>query len=83
MRALEVHPYLITALILKAETYKAQYQKLDSADSKAKELVTLFNKEYKHIHEVGYRNMPEGMYLEWLVSLKTERKKYEDVRLTH
>ncbi|GEN71234.1 hypothetical protein [Chryseobacterium lathyri] len=83
LRALEVHPYLITALILKAETYKAQYQKLDSADSKAKELVTLLNKEYKHIHEVGYRNMPEGMYLEWLLSLKTERKKYEDVRLTH
>lgn len=35
-------------------------------------------KEYAHIHEIGYRNMPEDMYLNWLVSLKTERKKYEN-----
>lgn len=82
-RALQVYPYLVTALILKAETHKEQYQKLVATEPKAKELLSLFNKEYKHIHEIGYRNMPEGMYLEWLVSLKTARKKYEDTRLSH
>ncbi|WP_246008772.1 tetratricopeptide repeat protein [Chryseobacterium lactis] len=80
-RALQVSPNLVTALLLKAETHKEQYQKLEKSDPKAKELLVLLNKEYSHIHQIGYRNMPEGMYLEWLVSLKTERKKYEDVRL--
>lgn len=80
-KALQISPNLVTALLLKAETHKEQYQKMEKSDPKAKELLILLNKEYSHIHQIGYRNMPEGMYLEWLVSLKTERKKYEDVRL--
>ena len=47
-----------------------------------KELFELMNKEYTHIHEIGYRSMPEEMYLDWLVSLKTERAKYEDTRMS-
>ena len=42
----------------------------------------LVYKEYTHIHEIGYRSMPEEMYLDWLVSLKTERSKYEDTRMS-
>lgn len=80
-RALKVSPNLITALLLQAETHKEQYLKMEKSDRKAKELLSSLNKEYNYIHKIGYRNMPEGMYLEWLVSLKTERKKYEDVRL--
>lgn len=80
-RALKVSPNLITALLLRAETHKEQYLKMEKSDPKAKELLSSLNKEYNYIHKIGYRNMPEGMYLEWLVSLKTERKKYEDVRL--
>ncbi len=80
-RALQVSPNLITALLLRAETHKEQYLKMEKSDPKAKELLSSLNKEYNYIHKIGYRNMPEGMYLEWLVSLKTERKKYEDVRL--
>lgn len=80
-RALQISPNLVTALLLKAETHKEQYQKMEQSDPNAKELLSSLNREYNHIHKIGYRNMPEGMYLEWLVSLKTERKKYEDVRL--
>ncbi|KXH84899.1 hypothetical protein [Chryseobacterium kwangjuense] len=80
MRALQIHPFLVTALILQAETHKQQYQKLAN-DPKGKDLISLLNKEYNYIHKIGYRNMPEGMYLEWLVSLRTERKRYEDLRL--
>ncbi|OPC69895.1 hypothetical protein BAZ12_08705 [Elizabethkingia miricola] len=80
-RALQVSPYLVTALLLQAETHKEQYLKMEHSDPKAKELLASLNKEYKRIHQIGYRNMPEGMYLEWLTSLKSERKKYEDVRL--
>ncbi|PWW27214.1 hypothetical protein DEU40_107160 [Chryseobacterium sp. AG844] len=38
------------------------------------------NKEYSHIHKVDYRSMPGEMYLDLLVSLKTESAKYEDTR---
>ncbi|PZU88624.1 MAG: hypothetical protein DI529_05345 [Chryseobacterium sp.] len=48
---------------------------------KAKELFDLMNSEYGHIYDIGYRQMPEEMYLDWLVSLKTERNKYENKKL--
>lgn len=91
-RAIQIHPFLATALILQAETHKNQFEKIMQHqntkeinkvlnDPKAKELFTLMNKEYKYIHKIGYRTMPENMYLDWLVSLKTQRKKYEDTRL--
>lgn len=91
-RAIKVHPYLATALLLQAETHKKQFQKMMKEQNtnnievalnnpKAKELFELMNKEYTHIHEIGYRSMPEDMYLDWLVSLRTERAKYEDTRM--
>jgi len=96
-RALEVYPNFSKALILKAETHKAQFEKLmdkqnlsstnpenikkAQQDPKAKELMELMTKEYTHIYEIGYRQMPEEMYLDWLVSLKTEREKYENKKL--
>lgn len=91
-RAIQVHPYLANALLLQAETHKRQFQKMmkeqNSTDiettlknPKANELFELMNKEYTHIHEIGYRTMPEEMYLDWLVSLKIERAKYEDTRM--
>ncbi len=36
------------------------------------------NTLYAKIHQFGYRKMPEDMYLNWLVSLKNERSKYEN-----
>ena len=91
-RAIKVYPFLANALLLQAETHKKQFQKLMKEQNtedietalnnpKAKELFDLMNKEYTHIHEIGYRSMPEDMYLDWLVSLKTERAKYEDTRM--
>ncbi len=91
-RAIKVHPYLANALLLQAETHKKQFQKMMKEQNtkdiqttlknpKANELFELMNKEYTHIHEIGYRSMPEEMYLDWLVSLKTERAKYEDTRM--
>lgn len=91
-RAIKVHPFLANALLLQAETHKKQFEKIMKAQNtkdiqtalttpKAKYLFKLMNKEYAHIHEIGYRSMPEEMYLDWLVSLKTERGKYEDARM--
>lgn len=78
--ALKVYPNFANALILKAETHKKQIEKIQDEKEfnlKFKDL----EKEYAHIHEIGYRNMPENMYLNWLVSLKTERDKYENKKL--
>jgi hypothetical protein len=91
-RAIQIYPYLANALLLQAETHTKQFQKLMKeqntsdiqptlSNPKSKELFDLMNKEYAHIHKIGYRSMPQQMYLDWLVSLKTERVKYEDTRL--
>ncbi|MEA1847512.1 hypothetical protein U9K52_01185 [Chryseobacterium sp. MHB01] len=92
-RAIQIYPYLPNALLLQAETHTKQFQKMMKeqntkdiqttlSNPKAKELFDQMNKEYTHIHKIGYRSMPEEMYLDWLVSLKTERLKYEDKRLS-
>ncbi|WP_317128004.1 hypothetical protein, partial [Flavobacterium psychrophilum] len=78
--AIKEYPNFATALILQAETHKKQMKKEQNIE-KAKMLLVDLEKEYAHIHEIGYRNMPEDMYLNWLVSLKTERKKYENSAL--
>jgi hypothetical protein len=34
------------------------------------------NSLYMQLYQLGYRQMPEQMYVEWLTSLKTEKEKY-------
>ncbi len=71
------YPNFATALILRAETHYKQIQKIEDKPTHDFEFKEL-EKEYAFIHKIGYRNMPEEMYLNWLVSLKTERNKYEN-----
>lgn len=92
--ALKVYPHYINALLLKAETkkiefdalmkeYNAEYPadilNLPEAQYLFNEMTTL----YTQIHEMGYRKMPEEMYLKWLVSLKEERNKYENKEIAN
>lgn len=87
--AIEAYPYFANAWILQAETHKKQYEKImlqqlttdiDAVSElpEAKTLMDKMNEEYTHIHKMGYRTMPENMYLDWLMSLTTEREKYEN-----
>ena len=64
-RTLEAFPDYINALLLKAETLFEMFTKTKNEDyyRKAENL-------YSHIHQLGYRKMPEKMYLEWLQSIK-------------
>lgn len=80
--ALSVFPNLTSALIMRAEIHKKQIEKETNID-KAKQDFKKLEIEYSHIHKLGYRYMPEEMYLNWLVSLKTEREKYENKKLTN
>ena len=36
------------------------------------------NQTTAKIYQLGYREMPEEMYLKWLISLKEEREKYQN-----
>ena len=75
--AIKEYPLFATALILRAETHKTQMKKEQNQEKVNAQLLDL-EKEYAFIHKIGYRNMPEDMYLNWLVTLKTDRKKYEN-----
>jgi hypothetical protein len=65
--ALKYYPHYINALLLKADIITALYQESPSPQGKEK-----IDALYSRIHQLGYRRMPEKMYLRWLHSLKEE-----------
>ncbi len=71
--ALEYYPNFVNALLLKAETILQS----NTTEKDLQELKILYQK----IHNLGYRKMPEKMYLEWLVSLKEEKNKYQNKKI--
>ncbi len=89
---IEYIPNCINALLLKAETKKKQIERLvkqrgityqvfrlqEDGKIKWEEMRGLYEK----IHKLGYRTMPEQMYVDWLVSLKNEREKYSNKQVT-
>lgn len=92
--ALKYYPHYINALILKAETKKKYFDALMVEHNaeypadilhlpKAHQIFNEMTNLYNHIHELGYRKMPEEMYLDWLVSLKEERSKYENKKISN
>jgi len=81
-KALEYYPNYINALLVKAETNFQQLNK-DSklSQEEFEEKKASLEQQYIKIHDLGYRKMPEQMYLEWLVSLKLESDKYQNPKL--
>lgn len=84
---LKYFPNCVNAMLLKAETMLAQIQKVQvqkglktiqeaGKTTEAKANYKAMNDLYGKILEIGYRQMPEQMYVDWLISLKTERTKY-------
>lgn len=85
--ALKHYPQYINGLILKAETYKKVFEKQMAkqgvqypsdlfSNSDSKKLYDDMQSQYVHIHQLGYRKMPNEMYVNWLTDLKREREKY-------
>jgi hypothetical protein len=85
--ALMFYPQYVNGLILRAETYKKGFQ-IKMAKQKAEYPSDLFNdpqakylfekmqSQYAYVHQLGYRKMPNEMYLNWLSDLKREKEKY-------
>jgi len=74
--ALTHFPKYINAMLLKAETLTALYKQSDKDSEQGKKLFAQMNETYTHIHELGYRKMPQGMYLNWLRSSGTQTTNY-------
>lgn len=76
--ALKYYPNYVNAMLLQAETLMKAYRRQPDKDTpENKELFTRLNSMYSNIHRLGYRKMPDEMYLEWLMSLR-DQKEYQN-----
>jgi hypothetical protein len=75
---LKYHPVNVQALLLKAETLKRIYEKQVAEKVDAKETYNNMEQLYVKLFDLGYREMPEKMYMEWLMSVNTQKSKYSN-----
>ena len=84
---LEHHPVNVNAMLTKAEAQKhyidLQMKKQDVkkvedlfANTTIAEMYSDMEQTYVQLHQLGYRRMPERMYMEWISLLKNEPNKY-------
>lgn len=74
---LQYHPVNVQAMLLKAETLKRIYEE-QKADKNGEAIATYKQMEelYIKMFDLGYREMPEKMYMQWLRSVTQQRDKY-------
>ncbi len=76
------HPLNVQALLLKAETLKRVYEKqLVEKNGMAKNTFAQMEKLYGRLFDLGYREMPEKMYMQWLMSVNKEKDKYTNKKV--
>ena len=93
--ALKYYPNYVNAMLTKVETQrKLLMSQMKSAGAKypselfiySSNAQTLFDdmeQTYTQIHKLGYRTMPEKMYLDWLVSLQENKEKYQNKKIAN
>ena len=90
--ALKQYPNFSNALLMNMEAKRRQIEtflrkkkaEFPNDISKYPETSQLFaeiQNQIVNVHTLGYRKMPEEMYLNWLVSLKEEREKYSNKKI--
>lgn len=80
--ALKYYPNYVNALLLQAETLMKAYRKQsDKNTPENKDMFARLNKMYSNIHKLGYRKMPDAMYLEWLMSLSNQKELYHNTTI--
>lgn len=89
---LKYHPANVNAMLTKAETQKRflevkmKAQKVKSpdelfTDGSIKAMYSDMEQTYVRLHQLGYRRMPEEMYIKWMGMLKNEPEKYFDKKV--
>jgi hypothetical protein len=90
-KALTYFPNFVSAMIIKTEAQgKIINDYLNERNlnfssvlqfDKTRKIFYEIEHQLQIIHQLGYRQMPENMYLDWLVSLKKERQKYSNKKI--
>ncbi|NMC98802.1 MAG: hypothetical protein GYA62_03655 [Bacteroidales bacterium] len=52
------------------------------ADNSVKEMYTDMEQTYVKLHQLGYRRMPEEIYLQWMGVLRNEPNKYINTKVS-
>ncbi|PUZ28565.1 hypothetical protein DCC81_03530 [Chitinophaga parva] len=75
--SLKYFPLNVQAMLLKAETLKHVYEEQKAHGLPlAKKTFTEMEAIYMRLLDLGYREMPDQMYVQWLQSVTRERDKY-------
>lgn len=91
---LQYHPSNVNAMLTKAEAQKYYIQAQMKAknvktpqqlftDNSIKEMYEDMEQTYVKLHQLGYRRMPEEMYMQWIGMLKNEPTKYNNVKISN
>lgn len=81
---LRYHPLNVQAMLLKAETLKRNYQKEKEENKlESENIYKQMEGLYTKLFELGYREMPEQMYLQWLKSVEQEKAKFQNKAITN
>jgi hypothetical protein len=80
--ALKYHPTNINAIIYKAETLKHIYQTVQKTNpNEASRLYADMENLYVKAIDLGYKEMPEKMYREWMQALMNQKEKYTNKKV--
>lgn len=90
---LEYHPTNVNAMLTKAEAQKYYIQAQLTAknlkkpqdvfgDNSIKEMYEDMEQTYVKLHQLGYRRMPEEMYMQWMGALRNEPNKYINTKVS-
>jgi hypothetical protein len=80
--SLQYFPKNVQAMLLKAETLKHIYEKQEAAKmADAAKTYQQMEALYIKLLDLGYREMPEKMYLDWLQSVNSQKEKFQNKQL--
>ncbi len=81
--ALTYNPNYVEGLLYKAETLKKQYDLYTSSGlpTQAKEIFPEMQTAYVKLAKLGYREIPEDMYYQWISSLEKDKEKYQNKQI--
>jgi hypothetical protein len=90
---LQYHPTNVNAMLTKAEAQKFYIHSLMKAknlkkpdalftNNFIKEMYSEMEETYVQLHQLGYRQMPKEMYLQWMGLLKNEPTKYINTEMS-
>lgn len=80
--AINYNPNYVEGLIYKGETLKNIYEQIDSAQvEKKQEVFNEMQKTFVRLVKLGYREIPEKNYKEWINSLTTNKENFQNKQI--